>query len=377
MGMFMMIIALATGLGLQQKIRQKIAVFNGHIVISGFNGNASDVSTVPISIHQKFYPKFHSVQGIEHVQAVATKAGIIRTATSFEGILFKGVGKDYRWDALREFLVAGTVPKIGAEYSNEILISQYLATRLNLGVGSKFNTFFLVQGQHKLPRARRFVVAGIYNSGVKDFDSAYIIGDLKHVQRMNHWRSDAVGSFEVFVSDFDQIAQKGEEVYNATSSTLNSQTVTEKFYYIFDWLKLFDFNILIIILVMITVATINMVVALLVLILERTQMIGILKSLGANNWSIRKIFLYNAFYIIVRGLLWGNGIALLVLYVQKFFGVVKLDPESYYVTVAPVDINWFYILLLNCGTLLICLLVLLLPSYVITRIVPSKSIRFE
>lgn len=373
----MMIIALATGLGLQQKIRQKIAVFNGHIVISGFNGNASDVSTVPISIHQKFYPKFHSVQGIEHVQAVATKAGIIRTATSFEGILFKGVGKDYRWDALREFLVAGTVPKIGEEYSNEILISEYLATRLNLGVGSKFNTFFLVQGQHKLPRARRFVVAGIYNSGVKDFDSAYIIGDLKHVQRMNHWRSDAVGSFEVFVSDFDQIAQKGEEVYNETSSTLNSQTVTEKFYYIFDWLKLFDFNILIIILVMITVATINMVVALLVLILERTQMIGILKSLGANNWSIRKIFLYNAFYIIVRGLFWGNGIAILVLYVQKFFGVIKLDPESYYVTVAPVDINWFYILLLNCGTLLVCLLVLLLPSYIITRIVPSKSIRFE
>ena len=373
----MMQLSLATGLGLQQKIRQKIAAFNGHIVISGYHGNSSDVSTVPISIRQKFYPKFNSVQGIDHIQAVATKAGIIRTATSFEGILFKGVGKDYRWDALREFLVAGTVPKLGAGYSNEILISQYLANRLNLKVGSSFNTFFLAQGQHKLPKARRFVVAGIYNSGVKDFDSAYIIGDLKHVQRINHWRSDEVGAFEVFVTDFNQIAQKGEAIYTETSSTLNSQTVTEKYYYIFDWLQLFDFNILVIVLVMIAVSTINMIVALLVLILERTQMIGILKSLGANNWSIRKVFLYNAFHIIVRGLLWGNGIALLVLYFQKFFGIIQLDPESYYVTVAPVAINWLYIVALNAGTLLICLLVLLVPSYIITQIVPSKSIRFE
>lgn len=373
----MMILSIATGVGLQQKIRQKISAFNGHIVITGFNGNESDVSTQPISIHQKFYPKFKSVTGIDHVQAVATKAGIIRTATSFEGILYKGVGADFRWDAIREFLVAGQVPKIGSSYSDEVLVSSYLASRLNLKVGDKFNTFFLVQGQNKLPKARRFKVVGIYNSGVKDFDSVYIIGDIKHVQRINHWRNDEVGSFEVFVADFDQIAQKGEEVYRETSSTLNSQTVTEKYYYIFDWLKLFDFNILIIVLVMIAVSTINMVVALLVLILERTQMIGILKSMGANNWSIRKIFLYNAFHLILRGLLWGNGVAIGLLLIQKYFGVVHLDPESYYVTVAPVDINLFYILMLNLGTILVCLLVLLLPSYIITRIVPSKTIRFE
>ncbi|RXR23862.1 ABC transporter permease [Flavobacterium stagni] len=377
LGMFMMLISVSTGVGLQQKIRDKIAAFNGHIIISGFNGNESDVSTDPISIRQKFYPRFKNVQGIDHVQAVAAKAGIIRTASSFEGIIYKGVGKDYRWDVLSEYLVAGKIPSMSGAYSNEVLISEFLANRLQLKVGSKFNTFFFAQGQNKLPKARRFVVSGIYNSGVKEFDSAYLIGDIRQVQRINHWRPDEVGAFEVFVSDFDQIAQKGEEVYDETSSTLNSETITEKYYYIFDWLTLFDANILIILIVMIVVSTINMVVALLVLILERTQMIGILKSMGANNWSIRKIFLYNAFHLIVRGLLWGNGVALLLLSIQKFFGVIHLNPESYYVTVAPVAINPLHILALNVGTILICLIVLLLPSYIITRIVPSKTIRFD
>jgi len=194
---------------------------------------------------------------------------------------------------------------------------------------------------------------------------------------MNRWRPDQVGSFEVFVSDFNRIAQTGQAVYQETGSLLNTETITEKYYYIFDWLKLFDFNILIILCVMIAVSTINMVVALLVLILERTQMIGILKAMGATNWSVRKIFLYNALHLIVRGLLWGNGVALLVLYIQKYFGVIRLDPESYYVTTAPVSIDYGYIALLNLGTTLVCLLVLLIPSYIITRIVPSKTIRFD
>ncbi|WP_297514152.1 FtsX-like permease family protein [Flavobacterium sp.] len=377
LGIFMMVLSVATGVGLQQKIREKVAAFNGHIVISAFNGNASEVSTEPIALQQKFYPKFTSVDGIDHVQAVATKAGVIRTASSFEGILFKGVGADFRWPAIQEYLVAGTIPKLGKGYSNEVLISQYLANRLHLKVGSQFNTFFLAQGQNTLPKARRFTVSGIYNSGVKDFDSVYLIGDIKHVQRMNRWRPDQVGSFEVFVSDFNRIAQTGQAVYQETGSLLNTETITEKYYYIFDWLKLFDFNILIILCVMIAVSTINMVVALLVLILERTQMIGILKAMGATNWSVRKIFLYNALHLIVRGLLWGNGVALLVLYIQKYFGVIRLDPESYYVTTAPVSIDYGYIALLNLGTILVCLLVLLIPSYIITRIVPSKTIRFD
>jgi lipoprotein-releasing system permease protein len=375
--MIMMIVSIATGIGLQQKIRQKVAAFSGHIIISNFNGNESDVSTEPISIHQKFYPNFKTIEGISHVQAVATKVGIIRTATDFEGIIYKGVGKDYDWNNIKEYLVAGTIPNLNGQLNNEIVISEYLANRLNLKLGTTFNTFFMKQNGNGLPNIRRFKIVGIYNSGLQEFDSSYILGDLRHLQRMNRWSPDQVGCFEVFISDFTQIKQKGDEVYQETSSVLKSQTIEEKFSYIFDWLKLFDFNIVVILIIMIVVSTINMVVALLVLILERTQMIGILKSMGANNWSIRKLFLYNAYYLILRGLFWGNFIGIGLLVIQKYFGIIKLPPENYYVTVAPVDINLFYIAALNIGTVVVCLVVLLIPSYLITKIVPAKTIRFD
>jgi lipoprotein-releasing system permease protein len=377
LGIIMMIVSIATGIGLQQKIRQKVSAFNGHIIISNFNGNESDVSTEPVSLNQKFYPKFKNIDGIHHIQAVASKAGMIRTETAFEGIVYKGVGKDYDWSNLREYLIQGNVPNVNSELNNEIIISQYLANRLNLKLGDSFNTFFMKEGENKLPNSRRFKIVGIYNSGLQEFDSSYIIGDIRHIQRINKWNPNEVGSFEVFVDDFTKIKEKGEEVYAETSSTLNSQTIVEKFNYIFDWLKLFDFNIIVILIIMIVVSTINMIVALLVLILERTQMIGILKSMGADNWSIRKIFLYNAFYLIIRGLLWGNLIGIGLLLIQKYFGVIKLNPESYYVNVAPVDINLFYILALNVGTVAICLFVLLIPSYIITKISPAKTIRFD
>jgi lipoprotein-releasing system permease protein len=373
----MMIVSVATGIGLQQKIRQKVAAFNGHIIISGFNDNQSDVSTDPVSIHQSFYPKFKNIDGISHVQAVASKAGIIRTESTFEGIVFKGVGKDYLWDNLKEYLIEGGLPVLTRGLNDEIIISQYLANRLNLKVGDKFNTFFMKEGENKLPNLRRFRIVGIYNSGFQEFDASYIIGDIRHIQKINKWSHDQVGSFEVFVDDFDKIEQKGEEVYRETSSVLDTKTIVEKYYYIFEWLQLFDFNIIVILIVMIIVSTINMVVALLVLILERTQMIGILKAMGANNWSVRKIFLYNSFYLIIRGLFWGNIIGVGMLLIQQYFGVIKLNPESYYVNEAPVYINIGYIAMLNVGTVLVCLLVLLIPSYIITKISPAKTIRFD
>lgn len=377
LGMIMMIVSIATGIGLQQKIRQKVSAFNGHIIISNFNGNESDVSNEPVSIHQKFYPKFKNIQGISHVQAVATKAGMIRTVTAFEGIIYKGVGTDYNWDNIKEYLISGRIPNLKGVLNNEIVISEYLANRLNLKLGDGFNTFFMKDKGNGLPNSRRFKIVGIYNSGLQEFDASYIIGDIRHLQKINKWSSDEVGSFEVFVDDFTQIEEKGKEVYDETASILNSQTIVEKFSYIFDWLKLFDTNILIILIVMIVVSTINMVVALLVLILERTQMIGILKSMGADNWTVRKIFLYNAAYLIMRGLFWGNLIGIGMLLIQKYFGIIKLNPESYYVNVAPVDINIIYILLLNIGTIFICLLVLLVPSYIITKISPAKTIHFD
>jgi lipoprotein-releasing system permease protein len=382
-GMIMMIVSVATGIGLQQKIRQKVSAFNGHIIISSYDDNQSEVSLIPVSTKQDFYPKFTSVEGISHIQAVASKAGIIRTETAFEGIIYKGVGTDYKWENISEYMVTGTLPVVSERLNEQVLISEFLANRLSLKTGDRFNTFFMKEGGNLKPNLRVFEVSGIYNSGFQEFDAFYIIGDIRHLQRINRWKPDEVGAFEVFVDDFDDIEAKGNEVYENTfnkvdaSKALDTKTIVQKYYYIFEWLQLFDFNIVVILAIMILVATINMIVALLVLILERTQMIGILKALGATNWNVRKIFLYNAFYLIVRGLLWGNGIAITLILLQQQFGIVKLNPENYYVNEAPVYLNWFYILLLNLGTVGICLVVLLVPSYIITKISPVKAIRFD
>ncbi|MEY2671509.1 MAG: hypothetical protein RLZZ577_1825 [Bacteroidota bacterium] len=376
-GMVMMIVSVATGIGLQQKIREKVSAFNGHIIISNYDNNQSEATLTPIAKNQEFYPKFNSVAGISHVQAIATKAGIIRTEKAFEGIVFKGVGEDYQWSNIKEYLVAGRLPNLSSQLNSEVVISQFLADRLQLKVGDAFNTFFIKENQNQLPNIRHFKITGIFNSGFQEFDATYILGDIRHIQRINKWSPNQIGAFEIFVDDFDQIQSVGEEVYQQTPSNLDSKTIIEKYSYIFDWLQLFDFNIVVILGVMILVATINMVVALLVLILERTQMIGILKALGANNWSVRKIFLYNALYLIFRGLLWGNGIGIGVLLIQKYFGIIELNPENYYVNQAPVYFNWGYILALNLLTVTVCFVVLLIPSYLITKISPVKAIRYD
>ena len=373
-GMIMMIISVATGIGLQQKIREKVSAFNGHIIISNYDNNQSEVTLTPISKKQDFYPKFTAVPGVEHIQAIASKAGIIRTETAFEGIIFKGVGNDYKWDNIKEYLVEGRIPNIKGDLNEEVVISQFIANRLNLKVGDAFNTFFMKEKGYNL---RNFNIVGIFNSGFQEFDATFIIGDIRHMQRINKWTPDQIGAFEVFVDDFNTIESVGEQVYTQTASTLDSKTIIEKYNYIFEWLQLFDFNIIVILVVMILVATINMVVALLVLILERTQMIGILKALGANNWSVRKIFLYNALYLIGKGLFWGNLIGISLLIIQQQFGIIQLPPENYYVNQAPVYINWGYILLLNLLTVTVCFLVLLIPSYIITKISPVKAIRFD
>lgn len=373
----MMIVSVATGIGLQQKIREKVSAFNGNVIISNYDNNQSEITLAPISKKQDFYPKFNSVAEVTHIQAIASKAGIIRTETAFEGIILKGVGTDYQWNNIKEYIISGRLPDFSKEINNEVVISQFLANRLNLKTGDSFNTFFIKEDQNQLPNSRRFKIVGLFDSGFQEFDASYIIGDIRHIQRMNKWKPDEVGAFEVFVSDFDNIEVIGEKVYEQIPSTLDAKTIVEKYSYIFEWLKLFDFNIVIILGVMILVATINMVVALLVLILERTQMIGILKALGADNWSVRKTFLYNALYLIVRGLFWGNLIGISLLLLQQYFGIIHLNPENYYVNQAPVYLNWGYIVLLNLLTITVCFLVLLIPSYIITKISPVKAIRFD
>lgn len=376
-GIIMMLVSVATGIGLQQKIREKVSAFNGQVIISNYDNNNSEVTLIPISKKQDFYPNFKSVPEVSHIQAIASKAGIIRTENAFEGIIFKGVGEDYDWNNIKEYLVEGKLPDFSKTLNEQVIISRFLADRLGLKVGDKFNTFFVKEEQGKMPNSRRFKITGIFNSGFQDFDATFIIGDIRHIQRMNKWRSDQVGAFEVFLKDFNNIKGTGEQIYEQTSSGLDTKTIIEKYSYIFDWLQLFDFNIVIILAVMILVATINMVVALLVLILERTQMIGILKAMGANNWTMRKIFLYNAFYLIIRGLIWGNLIGISLLLIQQHFGVIQLNPENYYVNQAPVYINWIYVVLLNLLTIAVCFLVLLVPSYIITKISPVKAIHFD
>jgi len=377
-GMIVMLIAIATGLGLQKKVREKVVAFNGHLTINHFNNNASNESLVPISTVQDFYPEFKSVEGITHIQAVATKFGIIRTETDFEGIVLKGVGKDYDWSYLKEFLVEGTLPDYTSEMNNDVLISRYLANRLQFKLGDNFQMVFGKENVEDIPFIRSFKIVGIYSSGFQDIDKNFMIGDLRHVQRLNKWEADEIGNFEVFIDDFSQLKQKDVEIRNATPSNFDTQTIEEKFFTTFEWIKIFDNNTYGIIAIMIIVAGINMITALLVLILERTQMIGILKALGSSNWSIRKVFLYNATYLICLGLFWGNVIGLTLLFLQQKFSLLTFpDPEQYYVSVIPVYIGLEYIVLLNLGTFIACLLMLMIPSVIVSKISPVKAMRFE
>ncbi len=376
-GVIMMLVSIATGIGLQKKIREKVSAFNGDIIITNFDTNFSNDSQNPISKDQPFYPKFKNIDGIKHVQVTASKGGVIRTETDFEGVVVKGVGDDYDWEYFKDYLVEGKLPDFKGELNEDVLISEYLANRLHLKLGDKITTFFLNDEVSKTPRSRGFEIVGIYNSGFQQFDEQYIIADIRHIQKLNKWDENQIGAFEVFVNDFDDIVAIGNEVYNETGSTLDTQTIRDKYASIFEWLDLFDFNILAIIGIMILVAGINMVTALLVLILERTQMIGILKAMGSSDSSVRKIFLFNAMYLIGVGLFWGNLIGIGLLLLQKYGKVFPLNPNTYYVSEAPVYLSWDYILVMNLGTFVLCLVMLLVAAILITKISPVKAIRFD
>lgn len=377
LGIVIMMIAIATGLGLQQKIREKLSGFNGHIQITNFDNNYSNITLEPISKKQDFYPNFKTIEGINSVQIYATKAGIIRTETDFEGIVFKGVGSDYNWQFFNAYLKEGRLPNFSGETSNEVLLSEEIANKLKIKLNDSFNLFFLKEDTSKPAWLRVVKAVGIYNSGFQDFDKSFVIADIRHIQRMNRWEEDQVGGFEILLDNFDEIDEKTALIYSQTPSTLNSQNIIEKYPSIFEWISLFDTNIYVIIAIMILVAGINMITALLVLILERTQMIGILKALGAKNLNIRKVFLYNAAYLILKGLFWGNLIGLAVLLSQKYIQFISLNPESYYVNTVPVYLKIDYILLLNLGTMLLCLLMLVVPTVIVSKIKPVKAIKFD
>jgi len=376
LGLAVMIVAISILTGFQKQIRDKVSVFAAHITITSYDFNKS-LESSPVLINQPFYPHIDTMEGIRHIQVFATKGGIIKTEDEMEGVILKGIGRDYDWTIMQDWIIEGSVPEYSdSARSTEILISSVIANKLNFSVGDDVRMYFITEGESQ-PRGRKFQITGIYSSGLEDFDAHYIYGDIRQIQRLNNWNEDMVSGFEVLVDDFDRLEEVGKDLKLHIGYHLKSETVKQTEEQIFSWLELQDMNVVVIIILMVVVAGFSMISALLILILEKTNMIGILKALGTMNTSIRKIFIFNAVYIIGIGLLWGNitGIGLCLL--QSYFSLVPLPVESYYVSTVPIDLSWLNIIILNVGTFIFCTLMLIIPSFVITRITPVKAIRFK
>tara|TARA_X000000368_G_scaffold419053_1_gene421850 strand:- start:3508 stop:4737 length:1230 start_codon:yes stop_codon:yes gene_type:complete len=374
-GFLIMLISISSGVGLQKTIQNKISSFFGHISVSNFQNNSSQSSLTPILINQEFYTN-NKIDEINHIQSVAYKSGVITTKSTFEGVVFKGINEDFNWEIFSEYIIEGKIPKINNKITNEVIISEYLSKRLNLKLDDKFKTSFL-KLDSSIPNIRNFKIVGIFNSGLIEFDEIYFLGDIKHIQKINKWNSNQIGNFEIFIKNFNDISKTSEKLYSTTPSNLDVINISDKFSDIFNWIALFDMNILVIIVIMILVGGINMITALLVTILEKTQLIGILRVLGSNISNIRYIFLFNGAYLISIGLLIGNIIGLGLIFFQKSTGFIKLNPETYYVSEVPVDLNVFTVIILNLGTLFFCLLMLIIPSYIIGRISPTQSLKIN
>ena len=369
--MFMSIVILT---GFQKAIREKVIGFGGHIQVSHFDQTQS-LEPIPIRMKPGLLDTLRKIPGVDHLQGYATKAGIIRANGQIQGVVLKGVGPDFDWSFFRDKMVDGSIfsiPDTGK--TDEVIISKTLAGLLGFRTGEPLRMYFIT-GSNVL--GRKFRISGIYDSGMEDFDKMYVIGDIRHIQKINGWDRDQVGGIEVHIRDFDQLDRIGKEVYQSVGYSLDASTIRQLYPQIFDWLDLQDMNVVIILALMVMVSAITMISTLLILILERTRMIGTLKALGMRNSGIRKIFLYNSVYITGTGILLGNVIGFAIALSQLRFGFLKLPVESYYVSVVPIHLNFWHILLLNAGTLFVCYLVLIIPSMIITRVSPVKAIRFN
>ena len=380
LGLAVMIISVAIVIGFKREIRNKTIGFGGHIQITNFDNN-NTYEMNPIKADKALIKRIYSIDGVKHVQCFTTKPGIIKTDTEFQGIVVKGIDKGFDWNFFKSNLVQGNILDLSGDIpSNQVVLSKYLANLLNLKLGDSFYTYF-IQDQ---VRARKFKITGIYSTNFIEYDKLIILADMRQVQKLNDWPADSISGMEVLINDFNRIDEIGDKVYSTTANkftpegkTYNSQTIKQTNPQIFSWLDLLDLNVWVILFLMLSVAGFNMISGLLILILERTNMIGILKSLGSTDWSVRKIFLYHSFFLIGKGILWGNIIGLSLCAIQYFTGVIPLDAEAYYVATVPIAFNWLYIILLNVGTLIASLLMMVGPSYLITKITPAKIIRYE
>ena len=371
------LIAMSTSKGLQKEIQKKTSLFNGHILVTLFENNESQISVIPFKESPDLRNQLKSVENISNFHPIALKAGMLKKGSDFEGVIFKGVSTEFDSSILKTYIIEGSFPKLSEKISNEILISKNIANQLNLKLGSQIQAFFQNQSFDNPLSRRRFTISGIYSSGFSDIDNNIVYCDLHHIQKLNRWNKEDIGAFEIFVKNYNQIQKTSDFIYNNIPSDLNSIPIDKRFSSIYQWISLFDFNVLIILIVMLLVGIINMATNLLVLILERSRMVGILKAMGAQNVTIQKIFLYNGAIIMLKGLFFGNLIGLGFYFIQKNLGLIKLDPTTYFVEIAPVSISILEVFSLNVLFLSVSLILLWIPSKIILKISPSNVLRFR
>ncbi|MFL5765561.1 MAG: ABC transporter permease [Bacteroidia bacterium] len=383
LGLAVMILALAVVTGFKDQIRGKLIGFNSHITVSIYDNNVS-AEPKPISRSQKFLPLLRSDPDFTNVQVFATKNGIVKTKTENEGIVLKGIDTDYDWSFINKNLVEGKPFVPSDTVSKSIVISKYLKDKLNLKLNDKMIIYFIVDRFDSAGvvtrtefSAKEFYISGIYETGLEEVDKSLVLSDIRRIQKMNGWTPDQVAGFEIGIKDYKKIDELGAKVDDLIGQELIAQTIKQTNPAVFSWLDMMDSEVLVIITLLLVVSGFNMMSALLILILERTNMIGMLKAMGATNGSIQKIFLYNAMYLVGKGMLWGNLAGLAIAFIQQHFGIFKLDPETYYLTEVPIHVTLPAVLLLNAGTLICCILLLLIPSFITSRITPVKAIRFS
>lgn len=380
LGLAVMLVTIAISFGFKHEVREKAVGFSSHIHISNYE-STQDFEALPVAADTSLLQMLTAMKGVKHVQRYAVKPGVLRTDKDFIGYILKGVGEDYDLSFYAQYLKEGIVPQFSDSVaSGNILLSRTIADKLQLGVGDKVDSYFL-QGTM---RARRYTVAGIYETGFNEYDRLFVIADLKAVQALNRWEPDQVTGVEVALTDFSKVEDMNWELGTLLDRTEDKygnqylvQSVTDINPGLFAWLDVLDMNVWLILALMIGVAGFTMISGLLILIIERTQFIGILKALGASNASVRKAFLYLAMLIIGKGMLWGNIVGLGLCAVQKFTGLIPLDPANYYLDRVPIEFNWLFILAVNVVMFVLSVLILIVPSHLISRIYPTKAMRFE
>jgi len=368
-----MIIALAIVTGFQQEIRNKITGFGSHIQIAQVDLNNS-YETAALYKHQPFIQDIRHLPGVKHIQGYATKAGLIRTSTDIEAIVMKGIGTDFDWSFFGDKLIRGhSFRSNDAVASNEVVISKYTADKLRLDTGMSLVIYFIQEPV----RVRKFHIAGIYETGLEEFDKLYLLCDIGHIQKLNDWSRSMVGGIEIQLNNFDLLDETTNQVNELIGFQYEANSIRELNPNLFEWLELLDVNVIVIMVLMFLVSTINMITAILILILERTPMIGLFKSFGATAGGVRRIFILISARLILWGIFWGNLIGITVCLVQKHFQPVKLDQSSYYMSSVPVNLQVSHLVLISAGTLILCTVAMLLPVLLVNRISPIRSIRFE